>query len=207
MVILTARDEKRGTEAVENLKACGLSDIFFHQLDVTDSASIAYLADYIKNKFGKLNILVNNAGVNGVIMDAESFTSLKLKFGEAEMAKKVIKQTYETAEGRLRTNYYRHKQLSQALIPLLRLSGSARIVNVLSSLGQLKDAKEDLLKAGLFSLLVLSPKQLLMATQDMSFNSGHYTDEQGAKGPVKLVLTVGDAPSGLFFFQREKTTF
>ncbi|THG10562.1 hypothetical protein TEA_005647 [Camellia sinensis var. sinensis] len=135
-----ARDEKRGTEAVENLKACGLSDIFFHQLDVTDSASIAYLADYIKNKFGKLNILVNNAGVNGVIMDAESFTSLKLKFGEkAEMAKKVIKQTYETAEGRLRTNYYRHKQLSQALIPLLRLSGSARIVNVLSSLGQLKE--------------------------------------------------------------------
>ncbi|KAF5952549.1 hypothetical protein HYC85_010493 [Camellia sinensis] len=167
MVILTARDEKR------------------------DSASVASLADYIKNKFGKLNML-------------------------AEMAKKVIKQTYETAEGRLRTNYYRPKQLSQALIPLLRLSSSARIVNVLSSLGQLKnvtnewareDAKGDLLKAGLFSLLMLSPKQLLMATRDMSFNNGHYTDEQGAKGPVKLALTVGDGPSSLFFFQREETTF
>ncbi|GMP41268.1 hypothetical protein CsSME_00011427 [Camellia sinensis var. sinensis] len=32
MVILTARDEKRGTKAVENLKACGLSDIFFINL-------------------------------------------------------------------------------------------------------------------------------------------------------------------------------
>ncbi|KAL7167493.1 hypothetical protein ACSBR2_038037 [Camellia fascicularis] len=148
MVILTARDERRGTETVENLKACGLSDIFFHQLDVTDSASIASLADYIKNKFGKLDILVNNAGVSGVIMDAVSFTSLKLKSGEivgekAEMAKKVIKQTYETAEGCLRTNYYGPKQLSQALIPLLQLSGSARIVNVSSGLGQLKNVTNE----------------------------------------------------------------
>ncbi|XP_028066440.1 uncharacterized protein LOC114269328 isoform X2 [Camellia sinensis] len=46
---------------------------------VTDSASIASLVDYIKNKFGKFNILVNNAGVNGVIMDAESFTSSGLE--------------------------------------------------------------------------------------------------------------------------------
>ena len=58
MVVITARDEKRGTEAVENLKACGLSGIVFHQLDVTDPANIASLAHYIKNKFGKLDILV-----------------------------------------------------------------------------------------------------------------------------------------------------
>ncbi|GMP41162.1 hypothetical protein CsSME_00011357 [Camellia sinensis var. sinensis] len=267
MVILTARDEKRGTEAVENLKACGLSDIFFHQLDVTDSASIASLADYIKNKFRKLDILVNNAGVIGVITDAESFTSLKLKSGEivgekAEMAKKVIKQTYETAEGCLRTNYYGPKQLSQALIPLLQLSGSARIVNVSSGLGQLKnvtnewarevlsdvdglteekvdkvvsrylqDAKQDLLESKGWSVLsayVVSKAALNAYTRvlakkfpnfginsvtpgfcktEMSFNNGHYTAEQGAKGPVKLALTVGDGPSGLFFFQTEETTF
>ncbi|KAI7988109.1 (+)-neomenthol dehydrogenase [Camellia lanceoleosa] len=267
MVILTARDEKRGTEAVENLKACGLSDIFFHQLDVTDSASIASLADYIKNKFRKLDIMVNNAGVSGVIMDAESFTSLKLKSGQivgekAEMAKKVIKQTYETAEGCLRTNYYGPKQLSQALIPLLQLSGSARIVNVSSGLGQLKnvtnewarevlsdvdglteekvnevvshylqDAKEDLLESKGWSALsayVVSKAALNAYTRvlakkfpnfginsvtpgfcktDLSFNNGQYTAEEGAKGPVKLALTVGDGPSGLFFFQTEETTF
>ncbi|KAI7980450.1 (+)-neomenthol dehydrogenase [Camellia lanceoleosa] len=46
------------------------------------SASIASLADYIKTKFGKLNILVNNAGINGVIVDAEAFASLNLKDGE-----------------------------------------------------------------------------------------------------------------------------
>lgn len=42
---------------------------------------------------------------------------------------------------------------------------------------------------------------------DMSFNNGHYTAEQGAKGPVKLALTVGDGPSGLFFFPMEEMTF
>ncbi|KAI8014829.1 (+)-neomenthol dehydrogenase [Camellia lanceoleosa] len=80
---------------------------------------------------------VNNTGVSGVIMDVESFTSLKLKSGE------VIKQTYETAEGCLRTNYYGPKQLSQALIPLLQLSSSARIVNVSSGLGQLKNVTNE----------------------------------------------------------------
>ncbi|KAL7261843.1 hypothetical protein ACSBR1_000274 [Camellia fascicularis] len=80
---------------------------------------------------------MNNAGVSGVIMDAESFTSLKLKSGE------VSRFTYEIAEGCLRTNYYGPKQLSQALIPLLWLSSSARIINVSSGLGQLKNVTNE----------------------------------------------------------------
>jgi (+)-neomenthol dehydrogenase len=58
-VVLTARDEKRGLEAVEKLKQSGLSgQVVFHQLDVTDPASIASLAHFIKTQFGKLDILV-----------------------------------------------------------------------------------------------------------------------------------------------------
>lgn len=58
-MVLTARDEKRGLEAVEKLKGSGLSDfVVFHQLDVTDLASIASLAEFIKSQFGKLDILV-----------------------------------------------------------------------------------------------------------------------------------------------------
>ncbi|GKV45316.1 hypothetical protein SLEP1_g52421 [Rubroshorea leprosula] len=46
-VVLTARDEKRGMEAVEKLKESGLSEyIDFHQLDVADPATIASLADF-----------------------------------------------------------------------------------------------------------------------------------------------------------------
>lgn len=58
MVILTARDENRGLQAVQNLRTSGLSDILFHQLDVTNQASIASLAEFIKTEFKKLDILV-----------------------------------------------------------------------------------------------------------------------------------------------------
>ena len=59
IVVLTARDEKKGIEAVEKLKGYGLSDlVVFHQLNVGDKSSIASLADFIKTKFGKLDILV-----------------------------------------------------------------------------------------------------------------------------------------------------
>ena len=51
---------KEGLEALENLKHSGLSDyLVFHQLDVSDPASITSLADFVKKQFGKLDILVS----------------------------------------------------------------------------------------------------------------------------------------------------
>ena len=64
-VVLTARDERRGSEAIEKLKECGLSDlVVFHQLDVTDHASIASLVDFVKTQFGRLDILVRRHADN-----------------------------------------------------------------------------------------------------------------------------------------------
>jgi NAD(P)-dependent dehydrogenase (short-subunit alcohol dehydrogenase family) len=57
-VILTARDEKRGNEAVQTLKSAGYSDVIFHQLDVGNKPSISSFANFIKTQFGKLDILV-----------------------------------------------------------------------------------------------------------------------------------------------------
>lgn len=60
-VVLTARDEKRGLEALETLKASGLSDlVVFHRLDVADAASVATLTNFVQTQFGKLDILVIN---------------------------------------------------------------------------------------------------------------------------------------------------
>ncbi|KAL7188852.1 hypothetical protein ACSBR1_038665 [Camellia fascicularis] len=132
MVILTARDEKRGFEVVENLKACGLSGILFHQLEVTDQASIASMADFIKNKFRKLDILVNNAGISGITID-------DMLRSDATSVTNVTNQSYEGSDACLRTNYYGAKQVTEELIPLLQLSNSTRIVNVSSTLGQLKN--------------------------------------------------------------------
>lgn len=142
-VILTARDVKRGTEAVEKLKAAGYTDLIFHQLDVMDPTSISSLTKFIKTEFGKLDILVNNAAVNGVIVDPEDQKNLKLGPDDiagpnAKSLNEVWQQTYETAVNCLRTNYYGIKLVSKELIPLLQLSKSGRIVNVSAPLGQLK---------------------------------------------------------------------
>jgi (+)-neomenthol dehydrogenase len=59
-VVLTARDETRGVEAAEKLSGMGLSSVVFHQLEVTDSSSVARLADFLKTRFGKLDILASS---------------------------------------------------------------------------------------------------------------------------------------------------
>ncbi|KAK6162387.1 hypothetical protein DH2020_002228 [Rehmannia glutinosa] len=118
-VVLTARDEKRGLEAVEKLKGSGVSDsVIFHQLDVTNLASIASLAECIKSKFGKLDILTGGAKINW---------------------SEIMTETYDLAAECIQTNYYGAKRTTQALLPLLQLSDSPRIVNVSSSMGKLKN--------------------------------------------------------------------
>lgn len=130
-VMLTARDEKKGNEAIQKLKQFGLSDqVMFHQLDVTDSASITSLVQFFKTQFGRLDILVNNAGVSGVnpyetvgsTVDWEKLT-----------------QTSDMAENCLRTNYYGVKETTDAFLPLLKLSNSSKIVNVSSQAALLKN--------------------------------------------------------------------
>ncbi|XP_044503860.1 (+)-neomenthol dehydrogenase-like [Mangifera indica] len=140
-VALTARDEKRGLEAVEKLKESGLSDVLFHQLDVQDPASIAALRDFIQDQFGKLDILVNNAGVIGNILDGDALrASLSSKQGIEQVDwSNLATETYELAEECLKINYYGAKRTCEALIPLLRLSDSPKIVNVSSAAGRLKN--------------------------------------------------------------------
>lgn len=130
-VVLTARDEKKGHEAIEKLKQFDLSDqLMFHQLDVTHPASVTSLVEFVKAKFGRLDILVNNAGVSGVnpyetvgsTVDWEKLT-----------------QTCEMAENSLRTNYYGVKETTEAFLPLLKLSNSPKIVNVSSQAALLKN--------------------------------------------------------------------
>ncbi|XP_027906202.1 (+)-neomenthol dehydrogenase-like [Vigna unguiculata] len=143
-VVLTARDEKRGVEAVQKLKELGLpGHVVFHQLDVTDPKSIKSLADFIKNQYGKLDILVNNAGIPGAHVDGEALSSAGImeNAGLVDWSK-IVTETYELAEAGLKTNYYGVKELTKTLIPLLQFSSSPRIVNVSSSMGRLENMKD-----------------------------------------------------------------
>ncbi|KAL9430133.1 hypothetical protein AB3S75_025505 [Citrus x aurantiifolia] len=146
ITVLTARDEKGGLEAVEKLKQSGFDNVIFHQLDVADPAAIHSLADFIRSHFGKLDILVNNAGITGISSDADTLSG----FIKEGVARRKMTQTYESAEKCLQTNYFGAKRMCEALIPLLRLSDSARIVNVSSSLGKLKYVAHEWAK-GVFS--------------------------------------------------------
>ncbi|GLT84578.1 hypothetical protein SLE2022_027990 [Rubroshorea leprosula] len=148
-VVLTARDERRGIEAVEKLKESGLSEfILFHQLDVADPASIASLADFIKTQLGKLDILVNNAGITGALVDGDALRASGFgKPGVQINWSEIITETHELADEGLKTNYYGAKRMCGALIPLLQLSDSPRIVNVSSSMGKLTNVSNEWAKA------------------------------------------------------------
>ncbi|KAG8653606.1 hypothetical protein MANES_05G037800v8 [Manihot esculenta] len=146
VVVLTARDENRGMEAVAKLKHSGFSDelVIFHQLDVVDPDSVASLADFVKTQFGKLDILVNNAGISGVALESDAFQrAFELSGGWPDGKqvpwKEIQSQSFELAEECLKTNYYGARTMVEALAPLLLLSDSARIVNVSSMLGWLQN--------------------------------------------------------------------
>ena len=62
MIVLVARDEGRGLAAVKELEGEGLSPKF-HQLDILSGESIKKLGDFLVEKYGGLDVLVNNAAI------------------------------------------------------------------------------------------------------------------------------------------------
>ncbi|KAM0860995.1 hypothetical protein ACQ4PT_046176 [Festuca glaucescens] len=155
IVVLTARDEKRGSEAARGLHASGFSDVVYHNLDVSDPSSAACLADFIENKFGKLDILINNAGVIGATAEIDTTAPLQHVLAGKNATERLqwllqhSTETYEEAEECLRINYFGTKYVTEALLPLLQASSDGRLVNVSSNYGLLRyfggeDLKQEL---------------------------------------------------------------
>ncbi|KAH0777193.1 hypothetical protein KY290_008604 [Solanum tuberosum] len=142
-VVLTARDEKRGTEATSLLNEQGFSNVVFHQLDVQNAQSIDSLAKFIQKQYGRLDILVNNAGASGVVPNEDVLRAMNIDLVDWLPGKTfddiqaVMKTTYKQAKLCLDTNYYGVKNVTEALLPLLQNSPSPRIVNVSSRRGAL----------------------------------------------------------------------
>ncbi|KAI4304781.1 hypothetical protein MLD38_040251 [Melastoma candidum] len=166
-VVLTARDDKRGLDAVSKLHGDGLKNVLFHQLDVLDPVSISTLAEFIQEKFGRLDILVNNAGASGVIVDEDRLRAMNIDpatwlSGKAvNQVKDVIKHSYEGAEKCLQTNYYGCRRVTEALLPLLQLSVTgARVVNVSSLRSELRRIPSEELRGALSDLDHLTEEKL-----------------------------------------------
>ncbi|XP_047068091.1 salutaridine reductase-like [Lolium rigidum] len=168
-VVLTARDETRGTAAVEQIKQLGHSDVIFHQLDITDASSVARLSDFLKSHFGKLDILVNNAAtdgiehvidpVYGVMPGGETFDGMDAHQRTVWMWS-TCRETHEKAKQGVQTNYYGTKRVTEALLPLLQSSSDGRIVNVSSNFGLLRLFKSEDLKNELNNIDNLTEERL-----------------------------------------------
>jgi NAD(P)-dependent dehydrogenase (short-subunit alcohol dehydrogenase family) len=117
-VVLTARDLRKAGAAAEELKEQGLK-VVSAALDVTDARSVEETARFVAERFGRLDVLVNNAAI------------LYDHWQRAESA------DLDTAREAFETNTLGPWRVAQAFLPLLRKSQHPRIVNVSSESGSL----------------------------------------------------------------------
>ena len=118
-VILAARDEHAGKAAAAELVAVGY-DAHTVRLEVTSPEDIAGLADFIEKTFGKLDVLVNNAGI-------------ALEWDEQPTNADKVRKTLEV-------NLIAPYAITEALVPLLARSDDARVINQSSMLGSIATA-------------------------------------------------------------------
>lgn len=203
-VLIGARDEARGRSAADKLKAEG-ADARFIKMDVTDENTIRQAAESIDKEFGRLDILINNAGVG----------EWGGKPSTVDLAK--VREVYET-------NVFGPMTLTQAMLPLLRKSKHGRIVNVTSSLGSLTLASDvnspfaDFLalgyntsKSALNSMTIQFAKELKdtpikvnaicpgYCATDINGNSGPRSAAQGAVAAIEYATLDPDGPTGGYF--------
>jgi len=125
-VLVGSRSFERGEAAAREIGP----DAIAVQLDVTDAASIAAATERIRTEIGRLDLLVNNAGISNTTKGDMSL----VEYGKVSQASNAsldeIRAVWET-------NVFGVLAVYQAMLPLLRESSDARIVNVSSGVGSL----------------------------------------------------------------------
>eukprot|EP01018_Ginkgo_biloba_P026602 Gb_41453 [translate_table: standard] len=156
-VILTARNKERGIAALKSLDEEGLQNVVFHELDVKSSESASCLAEWLRETFDGIDILINNAAVNGMKPDFEYFENHEIPFLEALRDDSITEGfpvDVETVTDCMETNYHGVKRVTAALLPLLR--PGSRIINVSSTFGALKEVKNSTLRQKLSEVETLT---------------------------------------------------
>ena len=127
-VLVGSRSLERGEAAAKGIGP-GASAL---QLDVTDRASIAAAAERVRAEFGRLDLLVNNAGVSNTRKQ-----QLGLNLREYAAISRASNASLDEMRAVWETNVFGALAVYQAMLPLLRASTDARIVNVSSGVGSL----------------------------------------------------------------------
>ena len=125
IVYLTARDDDRGRSACVQLEQEGVvKPPKFHQLDITDEASIARFRDYTQRQYKGLDVLVNNAGIAYNVKSTVAYA--------------------EQTENTIKVNFTATLNVCKALFPLIRTHG--RVVHVSSGAGVLSRVPSQVLR-------------------------------------------------------------
>jgi NAD(P)-dependent dehydrogenase (short-subunit alcohol dehydrogenase family) len=204
-VLIGARNRQLGEAAEAKLKAEG-ADARFVELDVTRPETIAKAAERIRAEHGKLDILINNAGV---VDKGDGPPSV----ADPDAVRRVLD-----------VNFFGVLAVTQAMLPLVRNARAGRIVMVSSGLGSLTwNADPKWPFAGIKPLGYNGSKAILnmltvqlawelrdtpikvntvnpgYTATDLNGNSGTQTIEEGAAETVRQSLVPDDAPTGGFF--------
>jgi NAD(P)-dependent dehydrogenase (short-subunit alcohol dehydrogenase family) len=210
-IVIGSRDLKEGEAALEKLRAAGV-DADLLQFDVTQPRSRQAAFEYFNSRYGRLDILVNNAGIAG-----GTFPGTGPEHSTADVPLELLRKVFET-------NFFAQVGLTQTLLPLLKKSPAARIVNLSSILGSLtlhatpgspiyhaKSFAYDASKTALNAFTVHLAHEL--RDTNIKVNSAHpgwvKTDmggpqapmelEEGGKTSAALATLPDDAPSGGFY--------
>ncbi|WP_329136496.1 SDR family oxidoreductase [Streptomyces sp. NBC_01476] len=202
VVLVGARDEVRGKQAADSLTELGVTALPV-RIDVTDATSVAEAAAGIERRHGRLDVLVNNAGIAGGFTGAPSRATAD-----------DLREVYET-------NVFGVVTVTNAMLPLLLRSPAGRIVNMSSHIGSLTlhadphspVAAVNMIayqssKTALNALTLAYAKELretpvkvnaahpgVVAT-DINHHRGQRTPAQGAAIAVHLALLDAGGPSG-----------
>jgi len=205
-VLLTARDHAKGKAAAAALRDEGL-DVGFFPLDVTDTDSVRALAGHLEREGGRLDVLVNNAGVFLDPMPPED-----------PSASSIFRADIATVRYSMEANAYGPLRLCQALVPLMR--GRGRVVNVSSGMGQLS-GMNGCCPGYRFSKAALNVLTRILADElrdtrikvnsvcpgwvrtEMGGPNAERSVEEGADTIVWLATLPDDGPSGGFFRDRK----
>jgi NAD(P)-dependent dehydrogenase (short-subunit alcohol dehydrogenase family) len=207
-VLIGARDAGRGEQAAADLREDGVG-AHFVQLDVTDDASVATAAERIEREFGRLDVLVNNAGTASVA---------RKRTQPSETSLDDMKAVYDI-------NVFGVVRVTNALLPLLQKAESARIVNVSSEAGSISSqtgatspmgrnpasAQYPSSKAAVNMLTAQYAKQFCdtplkvnaanpgFTRTDFTGGRGVRSAAQGAEPIVHLATLPDDGPSGVLY--------
>src|SRR6202051_4459937 len=212
-VLVGSRNFERGEAAAKEVGP----DARALQLDVTDQASIAAAAERIRKELGRRDVLVNNAAISNTIKQPGQSVE--------EYAKTTRPSNVSLDEMRAvwDTNVFGVLAVYQAMLPLLRETPGARIVNVSSGVGSLTTNSDPAFpyraifgpvypssKTALTALTVamaieLEPEGIKVNAVSPGFTkpnlngyAGTEIVEEGARKAVRVALLGADGPTGTF---------